>query len=121
MTLMRIDRQAIAIAQVCHEANRAYCITIGDNSQPRWEDAPEWQTDSAISGVQKIAAGEITAPEQSHEGWSAHKLADGWKYGEVKDPEAKTHPCLVPFGQLPLEQQMKDKLFFAIATALLGP
>jgi hypothetical protein len=120
MTLMRIDRQAIAIAQVCHEANRAYCITIGDLSQPRWEDAPEWQTDSAISGVQAIVSGEITAPEQSHESWSAHKLADGWKYGEKKDPEAKTHPCLVPFSALPVEQQMKDRLFFAITTALLG-
>lgn len=120
MTLMKIDRQAIAIAAVCHEANRAYCATIGDNSQPRWEDAPEWQVDSAISGVQKIASGEITAPEQSHESWSAHKFADGWKYGDVKDPEAKTHPCLVPFIALPPEQQVKDKLFFAITTTLLG-
>lgn len=31
----------------------------------------------------------------------ANKIADGWKYGEAKDPEAKTHPCLVPFDKLP--------------------
>jgi hypothetical protein len=35
------------VARVCHEANRAYCQTLGDNSQPAWDDAPEWQKDSA--------------------------------------------------------------------------
>jgi hypothetical protein len=29
------------IAKVCHETNRAYCETLGDNSQPPWEEAPE--------------------------------------------------------------------------------
>ena len=39
------------------------------------------------------------------------KLDDGWKYGPVKDAEKKEHPCLVPFEQLPKEQQAKDYLF----------
>ena len=30
------------IAQVAHELNKAYCESLGDNSQPSWEDAPEW-------------------------------------------------------------------------------
>lgn len=107
------------IAQVCHEANRAFCATIGDKSQPAWSDAPVWQIESATKGVELIAARQITSPEQSHESWAAQKIADGWVYGGAKDPEAKTHPCLVPFDQLPAEQQMKDKLFFAITTTLL--
>jgi hypothetical protein len=45
-------------------------------------------------------------------------IKDGWVYGEVKDAEKKTHPCLVPFDQLPLFQQKKDKLFCAIVDAL---
>ena len=53
-----------------------------------------------------------------HNNWSAEKVADGWVYGEVKDVEKKTHPCLVPFDQLPLFQQKKDKLFSAIVDAL---
>jgi hypothetical protein len=36
------------IAKVCHEANRAYCQTISDNSQLPWEQAKEWQRASAI-------------------------------------------------------------------------
>jgi hypothetical protein len=39
------------IARVCHEVNRAYCESLGDMSQPSWEDAPQWQKDSAMLGV----------------------------------------------------------------------
>ena len=41
-----------------------------------------------------------------------------WSYGEVKDAEAKTHPCLIPYDQLPEFQKAKDKLFVAIVDAL---
>lgn len=105
------------IAQVCHEVNRAYCQALGDNSQPAWEDAPQWQKDSALLGVQLHMGGDH-GPEASHESWMAQKLADGWKYGPVKDPEAKEHPCIVPFDQLPKEQQAKDFLFRAVVHAL---
>jgi hypothetical protein len=46
----------------------------------------------------------------------AEKVAAGWVYGEVKDPDAKppTHPCIVPFEELPPEQQFKDVLFKTI-------
>jgi hypothetical protein len=46
------------------------------------------------------------------------KIKDGWVYGETKDAEKKTHPCLVPFHELPEFQQKKDKLFCAIVDAL---
>ena len=36
-----------SIARVCHEVNRAYCQALGDDSQPTWEEAPEWQRASA--------------------------------------------------------------------------
>lgn len=28
------------IAELCHEINRIYCLSIGDASQPTWADAP---------------------------------------------------------------------------------
>ncbi len=108
------------IAQVCHEANRAYCAAIGDHSQVAWSEAPEWQTDSAILGVSKIRSGEITGPADSHESWYQEKALDGWKYGELKDPDRKEHPCMVPHAELPPAQKMKDVIFFAIATAMLA-
>lgn len=99
-----------AIARVCHEANRAFCRTIGDNSQETWDVAPDWQKTSAINGVRFHLMADH-GPQESHENWMKEKLADGWKYGEVKDAEAKTHPCLVPFRKLQLGQAMKDIIF----------
>lgn len=104
------------IAKVCHEVNRAYCRSIGDDSQPAWEDAPEWQKKSAISGVEYHLNNEVT-PENSHENWMREKETDGWIYGDVKDPENKTHPCMVPYDQLPIEQRTKDYLFKAVVDA----
>lgn len=106
------------IARVCHEANRAYCAGIGDNSQVAWADAPQWQRDSAVTGVQFNLANPDAPASASHDSWLAEKERTGWRYGEVKDPEAKTHPCFVPYEQLPVEQQKKDALFKAVVAAL---
>lgn len=106
------------IARVTHEVNRAYCQALGDDSQVAWEEAPQWQKDSALAGVQAVLMGTANTPEEQHEAWSAQKLADGWKYGEVKDPVAKTHHCLVPYSDLPPEQRAKDYLFRAVVQAL---
>ena len=108
----------IHIAMVCHEANRAYCITEGDHSQPLWPEATDWQIHSAIDGVEHALKYPEAGPEDSHQNWWAVKIADGWKYGEVKDPVAKTHPCMVPYDQLPEFQRKKDALFLAIVRAL---
>jgi hypothetical protein len=112
------EKQIEDIAKVCHEANRAYCASLGDASQLPWDQAPEWQKTSAIDGVKYHLLNPDSKPSDSHENWSRVKVEDGWKHGETKDPEAKTHPCLVPFEQLPREQQLKDHLFLGIVRSL---
>lgn len=104
-----------ACARAAHEANRAYCIAIGDTSQSSWDDAPEWQKDSVCKGVVGALAG--NTPEQSHESWLAEKVRTGWVYGAVKDPDAKTHPCMVPYAELPPEQRAKDALYLTVVRA----
>ena len=106
------------IAKVCHEVNRAYCLALGDTSQPVWEDAPQWQRESAILGVRLHINNPDAGPEASHESWMAQKLADGWTYGTEKRPELKQHPCMVPFAELSKEQQAKDFIFRAVVHAL---
>lgn len=112
------------VAIVCHEANRAYCATLGDISQLAWQDAPQWQRDSAISGVrfhfEKIDNGEKPSPSASHVEWLRVKSDEGWKYGPVKDADKKEHPCFLPYDQLPAEQQMKDFIFAGICEAMHG-
>jgi hypothetical protein len=111
-----MDQEKIVwIAQACHEANRAWCLAHGDTSQPAWEVAPSWQRESAVSGVQGALNG--NDPEASHENWMRQKIRDGWKYGPVKDPEKKEHPCLVAYSDLPPEQRAKDAIFVAVVRA----
>ena len=44
-----------------------------------------------------------------HEVWAAGRIADGWKYGATRDDEAKTHPCLVPYEELPEYEKEYDR------------
>lgn len=99
------------IAQAAHEANQAYCISIGDDSQLDWSVAPPWQKESAMSGVMFLVEHPDATPESIHENWVKEKVEAGWEYGEVKDAVNKKHPCIMPYGQLPAEQQAKDAIF----------
>ena len=109
----------ISIAHVCHEANRAWCAEHEDSTQLPWESAPDWQRHSAVAGVTYLAENPTVGSSALHTNWMRDKLKDGWVYGPGKDAEAKTHPCLVPFAELPRVQQAKDHLFAAIVHALL--
>lgn len=104
-------------AKVAHEANRAYCRTIGDESQVAWDDAPDWQRESVIAGARKAVLDQTLTPEQSHQAWLDRKVSEGWSHGPVKDPERKTHPCCLPYAELPPEQRAKDEIFLATVRA----
>lgn len=112
--------QIAGIARVAHEANRAWCEANGDSSQASWDNVPDWQRQSALNGVEFHLANPDAGDSASHDNWMAEKVADGWVYGQVKDPEAKTHHCIVPFDQLPKVQQIKDALFRSIVHAIAG-
>lgn len=105
------EQQKLEIAaEAAHEINRVWCKAHGDDSQPLWENAPDWQRTSAINGVRGVVIDGNT-PRQSHESWLKEKADTGWKFGAVKDPEKKEHPCFVPYDELPPAQKAKDFLF----------
>jgi len=108
-------------AMVAHEANRAWCAANGDMNQPTWEEAPVWQQISALNGVQFHIDNPDADDSASHNNWMAQKISEGWVYGKEKNPEAMppTHPCIVPFDQLPKIQQTKDALFRCIVHAVI--
>lgn len=93
-------------------------MVLGDHSQPQWDDAPDWQKQSAIKGVMFHLANPDAKPSHSHDCWLEEKRATGWKYGPVKDLEKKEHPCFVPYDELPEEQKAKDALFIGVLNAL---
>lgn len=111
-----------AVARVCHETNRAYCFSLGDFTQKPWEEAPQWQKDSAIKGVEfhhkNLALCNTVPPSASHDSWLKEKAETGWSYGPIKNEETKEHPCYVRYEDLPLEQRIKDTLFGEVVKAL---
>ncbi len=106
------------IAQICHDANASLCRANGDYSQLPWNAAADWQRESAIKGVRFALENPDAPASAQHDAWSKDKTDDGWKFGPVKDADKKEHPCLVPFEQLPAEQQAKDHLFKSIVRGL---
>jgi hypothetical protein len=107
------------IARVCHEANRAYCVTLDDDSQPPWDDASKDARESSVQGVMAILEGKTLTPKDSHDNWYRRKATQGWRYGPVKDVDLKVHPCFLPYEQLPEAQKVKDALFFGVVLALM--
>jgi len=106
------------IARVAHDTNVSYCHVLGEETQGLWDEAPEWQRQSTLNGVRFRLVNESTSVSAQHDQWLDSKYADGWVYGPVKDADVKQHPCLVPFKELPIEQQLKDYLFVAVVRAL---
>lgn len=103
------------IARMAHEVNKTYCEFNGDYTQKPWELAEDWQRESCIDGVKFVFNNPDATPEDQHKNWMVVKVGEGWAYGEKKDPEAKTHPCMVPYDELPEFQRLKDHLFRAVA------
>jgi RyR domain len=112
--------QLQTIARVVHEANRAYCVTLGDHSQKSWDETPDDVKQSAIDGINHITESHTTiTPRDSHENWCAFKRSQGWTYGPVKDSEKKTHPSLKPYEELWPAERVKDAIFIGIVQAFI--
>jgi hypothetical protein len=107
-----------SIAAVAHEVNKAYCEALGDRSHTDWDDAPEDHKESLRRGVEMHLNNPKLGPAAGHEAWKQHKLAEGWTYGPLKHEGRKEHPCLVPFCDLPKDQQVKDFLFYGVVRAI---
>jgi RyR domain len=105
------------IAPVVHAAMIALQAVDGDECpSPPWASEDPAVQALTVRGVALARSG--LPAEALHEAWCDGKRAQGWTYGEVKDRTARTHPCLVPYRQLPERQQAKDRLLRAITIAL---
>jgi len=103
------------MARVARAAISVYQQTLGDPRSPDLDDAPESHRESLLAGVDVALSG--ATPAQQHAAWVSWHLDRGWKYGPVRDEEARTHPNLRPYEELPDEQQRVDKLFQGVVLA----
>ena len=44
-----------------------------------------------------------------HEVWAETRIRQGWTYGEQRNDELKTHPCLIPYEELPESEKEYDR------------
>lgn len=105
------------IARVVHAANAELQAIQGDTapSQP-WDYESQELRDNVILGVRNARNG--FTPADHHQAWVDDKIAHGWRFGAYKDTAAKTHPCILPYAQLPQDQRIKNVLFIAIVRAM---
>jgi len=45
----------------------------------------------------------------AHETWALLRQREGWHYGPLRSDEAQTHPCLVPYDELPESEKTYDR------------
>ncbi len=103
------------IAEAIYEACRQEASDSGRSIVPEpWAERDESFRAQFVATVERICRpGYWTTPEREHESWMQAYLDMGWQYGEVRDPEKKTHPDMVPFSELPESERQKDAIFLA--------
>lgn len=98
------------LAKIYHENIRMLQEINSEKVSPPWEDTPDWMIEGTFDSINFHLANPAASASASHENWMGEKIRTGWRFGPVKDPDKKTHPLLIPFSELPAEQQMKDIL-----------
>jgi RyR domain-containing protein len=107
------------IAEAIHTVNGLLQRFHGEASpQPQWADAGEAMRERVRALVRGYKAG--MTPRQGHERWCDAMAADGWRYGPRKDPELRTHPCMVAYSELPACQQIKNAMSLQITMVLMA-
>lgn len=108
------------IARIAHEVIRALQDAYGQEVSPPWEEHDEEFRKAAADHISRLRA-EGADARQAHEKWAAMRIAEGWTYGPVKDPVAKTSPWLVDFEEIPAYERAKDYVFQYLIAVLSSP
>jgi hypothetical protein len=103
-------------ARFVYEAARLQAIAVDAPVVPEvWDDREEAFQAQFLEVIERqCGADRSDSPEGLHDDWVRAYEAMGWRYGEVRDREAKTHPDMVPFDQLEQREQDKDAVFIAL-------
>lgn len=107
------------VALVCHEANKGIQQVQRFNGD---EDAvtaallvdlhPDLLA-AAVESSRATRAGEIANARGRHEHWARFLAERGWRQGP-RHREAKTHPMLVPWEDLPRAERDKNRVLLGI-------
>jgi hypothetical protein len=100
-----------AVAQLRHE--------LGQSGGLGWEQLPEQTRLDIEARVRLINSHKVNNPAQMHDRWRDAMVKDGWTAGLIKDAANKKHPAICAFDELPIMEQAKYNLFWAVTQTLI--
>lgn len=122
MTTIKLNVEHVAA--ICHEAVREYEKKIG-LTRPDWVNTSSAQQRGTMAQAQFYLDDPKAQEGDWHDGWFRTQTKAGWKNKDkdgrlvkVKSEDRKEDPLCVPFAQLPMEVQGKERLFRAVVEAL---
>jgi hypothetical protein len=112
LNLSLAERRALFV----YEAARLQSLAVGAPVIPEmFSDRDEAFREQFVQVVEMMCGPDRKDdPEGLHDDWVRAYEAMGWRYGEVRDPVTRTHPDMVPFGELEQREQDKDAVFVAL-------
>ena len=105
-------------AKIIHETLSHY---KKENNNPviiNWDQASPEKKQSTIDGIKYHLLNPTASGKDSHDSWMNQKIANGWSYGETKDPIKKSHPNLVPYDRLDDHTKSLDHIFSGLVNSL---
>ena len=75
--------------------------------KPTYVPKPE-KTDDIVLSEELNSLVEAMA-KNVHEVWAESRISQGWTYGPERNDALKTHPCLVPYEELPEVEKAYDR------------
>lgn len=106
------ERRAVFV----YEAARLQAAAVDAPIVPEpWADREEAFRAQFLNVIEMMCGPDRkSSPAELHDDWVRAYEAMGWSYGPVRDPEARTHPDMVPFDDLEFREQIKDAVFVAL-------
>jgi hypothetical protein len=108
------------IAVIVYEATRIFGDAFGDIARPRVEEASEWRLKGVKFGVERFVKNPDITLEEIHSTWVWGMVLAGWEWGRELDVNEMTHPDLVGYNRLSIQQKVRYRLLEVITKTLLG-
>ncbi len=112
------ESKEVRIGRIAQDINRTYFESLGDNSQVNWENTAVEERELIVEGVRFHINHPNASASSGHEKWLDKKRVEGWKFGKIKNEEAREHPFFLPFADLPKEEKGKYFIFKAVVNGL---
>lgn len=105
------------IAQVCHEADRAYLKSTspkGKDLLPTWSKASAERKALILAYVEYLLANPDATQSTIHDIWMQRKTDASWTYGTTLNKAEKKDPALVAYDQLPEKRRARYQLMINV-------